>query len=154
MNKTVVMLSVAMIFTVSTQAAEDKAHEQWLKDKFSQQHQDIIPKVAVADMFYGCNSERKSDPIPYQIKDLVTRMDKTLLAEKLSNCLAQDSVTSEVALDFGLFACFHEQFSTLKPGEKAEKLARVKTLLTSLSKAEKHKSFTKCVTSQAINYLS
>lgn len=135
------------------QELTDKEHEQWLKDKFSEQHQALIPKVAVADIFTGCNRVRKTDPVPYKIKDLVQKMPKNLLAEKLTTCLAEDSLQSEIALDFGLKACFKTQFAELSQEEQTAKLAKVDQLLQQLPKEEKQKSFTSCVTTQAISYL-
>ena len=33
-------------------------------------------------------------------------MDKNTLAEKLGSCLGEDTMQSDVALDFGLLGCF------------------------------------------------
>lgn len=133
--------------------SDQQAHDQWLKNRFSGQHQTLIPIVAVADMFFSCNRERKSDPTSYEIKDLITKMDKTLLAEKLINCMAGESLKSEQALNYGLLGCFHEQLSDLPEAEKTQKMQLVQRAINSLSLEERKKSLTQCVTDQAINYL-
>jgi hypothetical protein len=139
--------------SVQEESKDNLAHEQWLKDRFSDQHEQLIPIVAVADMFYSCNKVRKTDPIGYQVKELITGMEKDILAEKLSKCLAGDSIKSEVALNFGLFGCFHEQLANLPTEEKQQKLKLVKQAIASLSREERQKSLTQCVTDQAIGYL-
>lgn len=132
---------------------QQQAHNNWLKEQFSAQHQQLIPVVAVADMFYGCNKERKVDPIQYHISELVLKMDRSTLADKLSTCLAGDTLQSDIALNFGLYGCFNEQFSEMKPTEKKQKMKLVRQAINSLSREERKKSLTKCVTSQAIRYL-
>lgn len=129
------------------------SHNQWLKDKFGDQHQKLIPIVAVADMFYACNKARKTDPIGYQVKDLITRMDKNLLADKLAACLAGESVKSDLALNFGLEGCFHEQLAKLSKERRKVSLPLVEKAIASLSRTERQKSLTQCVTQQAIDYL-
>ncbi len=133
--------------------SEQQIHEQWLTDNFSEQHQNLIPVVIVADMFFSCNKERKTDAISYQIKDLVTKMDKTQLAEKLTLCMAGESLKSERALNYGLFGCFHEQLADLPKAERTRKMKLVQQAIDSLSLEERKKSLTQCVTDQAINYL-
>lgn len=132
---------------------EQEAHNLWLKKQFSQQHRQLIPVVTVADMFYGCNKERKIDPINYHISELVLKMDRKQLADKLSACLADDSLKSDVALNFGLIGCFNEQFSEMPGMEKQQKMKLVRQAIASLSREERQKSLTKCVTEQAIRYL-
>ena len=128
-------------------------HNAWLKHKFSEQHQKLIPVVAVADIFYACNIERKVDPIDYQLDDLVLTMDKNRLAQKLALCLGDDTIQSEVAINFGLLGCFHEQLAHLPAVERQQKMLLVKNAIHSLSSSESKKSFTQCVTEQAIHYL-
>ena len=128
-------------------------YNAWLKDRFSEQHQKLIPIVAVADMLYSCNKERKIEPVTYQLKNLILKMDKNRLAQKLSICLGEDNMQSEVALNFGLFGCFHEQLAHLPDVERQQKMALVEKAILSLSREERKKSFTQCVTEQAINYL-
>ncbi len=147
------LLTLTSFFSYADTEQERLAHDQWLKDKFSAQHEQLIPIVAVADMFFSCNKVRKTDPIGYQVKELITVMDKDVLAEKLSECLADDTIKSEVALNFGLFGCFHEQLADLPNEEKQQKMKLVKQAISSLSRAERQKSFTQCVTDQAIGYL-
>jgi len=73
-------------------------NDQALKQRFNDKHQALIPVVAVADMFFACNRQRHSDNYDYQIIDLVKKMDKGKLAEKLANCLAGESLKSDIAL--------------------------------------------------------
>jgi len=133
-----------------TSTAENNA---WLKKKFSEQHQNLIPVVAVADMLYSCNKERKKEPVNYKLNDLIINMDKNRLAEKLILCLDLDGMQSEIALNFGLLGCFHEQLAHLSESERQQKMALVRKAILSLSRSERKKSFTQCVTQQAIHYL-
>ena len=137
----------------SAVTANDKAHNEWLKQRFSEQHQALIPIVAVADIFFSCNKARKIDEVDYKLSDLITKMDKNTLAEKLSECLATDTMQSDVALNFGLFGCFHQQLAHLPKAEREQKMALVKQAISSLSHEERKKSFTQCVTEQSIHYL-
>ena len=93
-------------------------HNAWLKDTFSEQHQQLIPIVAVADMLFACNQKRQIEPVTYKLDDLILTMDKNRLAEKLSACLKEDNIQSEVALNFGLEGCFHEQLAHLPQVEQ------------------------------------
>lgn len=138
---------------VDTDKNGSKEHNAWLKHKFSEQHQKLIPVIAVADMFYACNIERKVDPIDYQLHDLIVTMDKNRLAQKLSLCLGDDTIQSEVAINFGLFGCFHEQLAHLPSVERQQQMLLVKNAIHALSNNERKKSFTQCVTEQAIHYL-
>ena len=104
-------------------------------------------------MFYACNKARKSDRIDYQLSDLVTKMHKKQLAEKLTLCLDKDTIQSEVALNFGLLGCFHEQLAHLPKVERQQQMLLVEKAILSLSHSERKKSFTQCVTEQAIHYL-
>jgi hypothetical protein len=128
-------------------------HNNWLKDTFSEPHQKLIPVVAVADMLYACNQARRIEPVNYKLNDLIIKMDKNRLAEKLIVCLHEDSMQSDVALNFGLVGCFHEQLAHLPDAERKQKKALVKTTILSLSRSERKKSFTQCVSAQAIHYL-
>lgn len=128
-------------------------HEQWLKNKFSAQHQEIIPKVAVADMFYGCNLARKTEPTNMPFDMLINKVSKPELAEKLDRCLDQDKLNSEQALNFGLIGCYTDIMYALPEQDRKEKMVLVKRAINKLSRAERQKSFTKCVTEQAIKYL-
>ena len=128
-------------------------HDAWLKQQFSNKHQELIPIVAVADMLYSCNEARKIEPVTYKLDDLILNMDKNRLAEKLIVCLGDDDMQSEVALNFGLLGCFHEQLAHLPAVERKQKKTLVEKAILSLSRSERKKSFTQCVTEQAINYL-
>jgi len=136
--------------TVKESIAE---HNAWLKQQFSEQHEKLMPIVAVADMLYSCNNERKIEPVTYQLHDLIVNMDKNRLAEKLIVCLGDDDMQSEVALNFGLLGCFHQQLAHLPKAERQQKMALVEKAILSLSRSERKKSFTQCVTEQAIDYL-
>lgn len=154
-KKSFTYLSSLFLLSVSCfiQAQELTEHQRWLKDQFADKHQALIPVVAVADMFYGCNQSRKSDPVNYQIKDLVLRMERNLLAEKLSICLADDTPKSDAALNFGLYGCFTEQLKALPKDERQAKMDLVEKAIAKLSREQRQKSFTQCVTDQAVNYI-
>lgn len=139
--------------TEDSSATTDKAHNEWLKQRFSKQHQALIPIVAVADIFFSCNKVRKVEPKSYQLNELITQMDKNVLAEKLANCLGEDTMQSDTALNFGLFGCFHQQLAHLPKAEREQKMTLVKQAISSLSHDERKKSFTQCVTEQSIHYL-
>lgn len=128
-------------------------HKQWLKEQFAQKHQALLPKVAVADMFYACNQARKTDQAIVSLDTLITKVDKNMLAEKLSLCLGDDAVNSDVALNFGLEGCFSDQLSQLDTDDRKNKMTLVKNAITRLSREERQKSFTKCVSEQAIKYI-
>ncbi|WP_019027328.1 hypothetical protein [Colwellia piezophila] len=131
----------------------DKAHNEWLKRRFSKQHQQLIPIVAVADMFFSCNQARKVDSGNYKLSYLIDEMDTNTLAEKLGHCLGTDTMQSEVALNFGLYGCFHQQLAHLPSADREKKMQLVKQAIASLSHEERKKSFTQCVTEQSIHYL-
>jgi hypothetical protein len=131
----------------------DKAHNEWLKKRFSKQHQELIPVVAVADVFYSCNQARKTDKTDYELSFLINQMDKNTLAEKLGECLGDDTMQSDVALNYGLLGCFEQQLSHLPKAEREQKMQLVKQAIYSLSHEERKKSFTQCVTEQSIHYL-
>jgi len=131
----------------------DKAHNEWLKKRFSKQHQQLIPIVAVADVFFSCNQARKTDKADYELSFLINQMDKNTLAEKLGNCLGDDTMQSDVALNYGLLGCFQQQLAHLPKAEREQKMQLVKQAIFSLSHEERKKSFTQCVTEQSIHYL-
>ncbi|WP_448546953.1 hypothetical protein [Thalassotalea fusca] len=131
----------------------DAEHKMWLQEKFSDQHQSLIPIVAVADMYFACNRDRNIEPARYPVAKLVMQTDKDELAQKLSHCLGKQTVKSEVAVNYGLQGCFEEQLSRFPKKEKQQKMALVNKAIASLSLEEKQKSFSKCVTQQAIRYL-
>lgn len=139
--------------TVAVSSDNDKAHNEWLKQRFSKQHQQLISVVAVADMFFSCNKERNTNKTDYSLSFLINEMDKNTLAENLDSCLGEDTMQSDVALNFGLFGCFHEQLAHLPQTEREQKMHLVKQAVSALSHEERKKSFTQCVTEQSINYL-
>lgn len=143
-------------------------HKKWLHDRFNDQHQKLIPVVAVADMVHGCqlakarqnkakqnNAKKNSQVMPQVLPlvQLIVELDRNALAEQLISCLGESSVQSEQALNYGVLGCFSEQLSRLTAVEKEAKMQQVRDSLKLLPKAERQKSFTKCVTEQAINYL-
>ncbi|HCM47548.1 MAG TPA: hypothetical protein DIS98_08575 [Colwellia sp.] len=134
-------------------ATDIKAHNDLLKKRFSKQHQQLIPIVAVADMFFSCNKARQTEKTDYTLIFLINQMDKNTLAEKLGSCLGEDTMQSDVALNFGLFGCFHAQFSHLSKADSEQKKKLVKQAVSVLSHEERKKSFTQCVTEQSIHYL-
>ncbi len=138
----------------STQTlSEEEKHNQWLKQKFQVQHQQITPVVAVADMFFACNDDRKFETDQYKVSFLVETMDKEVLAEKLEQCLGKDNLNSDAAVNYGLVGCFHEQLAHLPEAERLAKMVLVKKAIASLSREERQISLTQCVTEQAISYL-
>jgi hypothetical protein len=165
MIKLVYFLSLCFFSTMlfaNSEVAENNATQQqtpptqsenWLKQRFSEQHEKLIPIVAVADMFFSCNRASEKKTFDYQIKDLVNHMDKNELAEKLVDCLNGQGLQSDVALNYGLVGCFHAQMSHLKQQEYDEKMNYLVKLLPTLSREERQKSFTQCVTDQAIYFL-
>ncbi len=128
-------------------------HDAWLMERFSAQHEKLTPVVAVADMFFACNKARKVDPVNYHLTDLIKKMDRKKLVDKLVLCLAEDAMQSDVALNFGLLGCFHQQLAHMPKAERQQKMALVEKAILSLSHSERKKSFTQCVTEQAIHYL-
>lgn len=147
-----VLHSSSFAFSNQNASQQDKA-DQWLKERFSEQHQQLIPIVAVADMYFACNRARKTEQGSLPIKYLVERMDKNVLAQKLQLCLAEDALQSDTAINFGLLGCFHEQLAELPKDERQQKMKLVKQAIASLSRQQRKESLTQCVTDQAINYL-
>lgn len=139
--------------TTNAHSQNDPEYNAWLKQRFSEQHEALIPVVAVADMFFSCNRDRKNDTGNYSLTDLITEMDKNVLAEKLSVCLGDDTMQSEAALNYGLQGCFHGQLAHLSEEERDQKMKLVQQAISSLPLEERKKSFTQCVTEQAIHFL-
>ena len=155
----VFILALLIVPSYGVIAAESKKvntltdHEQWLKNKFNSQHTKLIPVVAVSDMLFICNREKNNAYGKHTLNTLITKMSKERLAEKLSSCLGDESVNSDTAVNYGLLGCFHDQLSRLSKAEREEKIKLVKQAIHSLSKDERKKSFTQCVTDQSIGYL-
>jgi|MDSY01.1.fsa_nt_gb hypothetical protein len=135
-----------------TQLSEAE-HNTWLKKRFSQQHEQLMPIVAVADMFFSCQQKRQAEQTQYPVSFLVQKMGKQQLAENLSRCLGDDTMQSDMALNFGLLGCFHEQLKHLPAAQLQQKMHLVEQSLVNLSYEERKKSFTKCVNEQSIGYL-
>lgn len=151
-----VLVTNLVISSTSAQASAENSqqltHDQWLKLRFGAQHEKLIPIVAVADMYFSCRMQKDANTA-LTIKALITEIDRSVLAENLMVCLDGESPKSDVALNYGLMGCFHEQLAQLSAKEKQQKMQLVSKAIASLSREERQKSFTQCVTDQAINYL-
>lgn len=130
-----------------------KDHAKWLKEQMSAKHQQLIPKVMVADIYFACNIDKKIEPLTYPLSHLITRVSKAHLSEKLISCLGNHNIRSEQAINYGLVACFSEQFSELSKQEQQANMKKVRKAIASLSAIEKQQSFLKCTTEQAIEYI-
>ena len=128
-------------------------YQKWLKERFQNQHEKLIPIVAVADMYFACHRSRENNSKNYQVKELVTKMSREQLALKLETCLRGELPNSDTALNFGLQGCFYEQIKALPEAERKVKQKLVTQAIASLSHDERKKSFTQCVVDQAIGYL-
>ncbi len=151
-SATLMCACLAFSMPIYAQASQSLDMDQWLKARFGVQHEKLIPIVAVADMYFSCQQQKQADS-NLTIKGLITKVDRNVLAENLIECLAGVSAKSDIALNYGLKGCFHEQLSNLSLKDKQQKMALVTKAIASLSRAERQKSFTQCVTEQAINYL-
>ncbi|OUS28101.1 hypothetical protein A9Q98_08160 [Thalassotalea sp. 42_200_T64] len=120
--------------------------------KFAEMHQQLMPVVAVADMFYGCNIS--SEQTQFSLQNLIHNMDKDVLATKLSNCLGEENIASDKALNFGLQGCFIDQMSHLPDAQRKQRLLEVNDIIKLLPRAERQKSFTQCVNNQTLKYLN
>ncbi|WNC72673.1 hypothetical protein RGQ13_01460 [Thalassotalea psychrophila] len=119
--------------------------------QFSEMHQQLMPIVAVADMFYGCHLNKPQEQ--YALNFLINDMDRNLLATKLSECLGEENLASDNALNFGIKACFSDQMSHLTESEQQKNIEQVEAVLAKLPRAERQKSFTQCVNNQTLKYL-
>lgn len=133
------------------QTSSSSASPEALVDKFSKIHQDLMPIVAVADMFYGCNEAQGNKT--YEFSELINSMDKDVLADNLVNCLGDDNLASDKALNFGIKACFTDQLSQLPKQEQQEKLNQVDQIIASLPRNQRQRSFTQCVNNQTLKYI-
>ncbi len=154
LNKSVAVLLAFISCSLSANSEQfTEEHKNWLKEKFSSQHEKLIPVVAVADMYFACNQARNVDETQLSLKALIIDTDRNELAERLSRCLGEDPPNSDTALNFGLIACFDEQLKELPEQDRVVKQKLVRQAIAKLSKTERQKSFTQCVTDQAIGYL-
>lgn len=144
------IFSVSALAQTSTTPANTSSPEKMV-EQFSQLHKQLMPKVAVADIYYGCHLAEETQ---YSIDYLVTEMDKDLLAQKLMACLGEDNIASDKALNFGIKGCFVDQLSTLPEAEQQASLEQVEQATVSLPRDERQKSFTQCVNNQTLKYLS
>lgn len=133
-------------------ALNSPEYKQFLQAQFGAQHQKLIPIVAVADMFYACQQNKKVDE-HFEFDQLVKKMSKEELATRLIDCLSGESIKSDVALNYGLKGCFQEQIAHLPEVERKQQMKLIVNAIGSLSREERQKSFTQCVTDQAIRYL-
>ncbi|WP_083690076.1 hypothetical protein [Colwellia sp. UCD-KL20] len=152
-----VVVSLTLSFTAlsaeNIKVNELTEHQQWLKNKFNEQHNNLIPIVAVADILFACNNANNHAYGKYTLDALITEVSKERLAEKLESCLGGELVSSDTAINYGLLGCFHDQLDDLPEDEKVERMKLVKKAISSLSREERKKSFTQCVTDQSISYL-
>lgn len=146
------LLTVISSMELHAEQSQTLEMNQWLKARFGAQHEALIPIVAVADMLYSCQQQKQIGQ-NLTIKALITQLDKNTLAEQLMTCLAGVSPKSDVALNYGLHGCFGEQLADLPLEEQQQKMALVTKSIAALSRNERQKSFTQCVTDQAIHYL-
>ena len=135
-----------------TGSAPSKLNDDKMMQAFSEQHQNLMPIVAVADMYYGCLLTK--DQTPPTLNTLITATDKNQLAEQLSTCLGENSLASDAALNGGLVACFIDQTSHLPEQEREQSMQQVKEAIYSLPRAERQRSFTQCVNNQTLKYMS
>ncbi|WP_371374984.1 hypothetical protein [Thalassotalea aquiviva] len=136
--------------TEATTTARPAPGMQDMLAEFSNRHQALMPKVAIADMFYGCNLEATPQ---YSFEQLIVEMDKTTLAENLIQCLGDDNLASDTALNFGIKGCFIDQMSQLPTEQQNNQMASVEQAIEQLSRKERQRSFTQCVNNQTLKYI-
>ncbi|TRX55112.1 hypothetical protein [Thalassomonas sp. M1454] len=145
------LISCSNLFAQTTTAPVNTKSPDIMVEEFSLLHQQLMPKVAVADIYYGCHL---SEETQYTIEYLITEMDKDVLANKLMACLGDDNIASDKALNFGIKGCFIDQLSALPETEQQASLNKVEQATASLPRSERQKSFTQCVNNQTLKYLS
>lgn len=153
MNKVFILLLMVMSSAIVAKELTQE-HADWLKDKMLVKHKELIPKVMVADIYFGCNLEKKIEPITYPLSHLVEKVSKKLLSEKLVSCLGNSDIRSEQAINYGLVVCFSQQFKELTKEEQQENMQKVRSAIATLTRNEKQQSFLKCTTQQAIQYIN
>jgi hypothetical protein len=147
------LLLISGAYALQEKTQEQRDYDTWLKQRFSAQHEQLIPVVAVADMYFTCNKKHQVDQSEHSIKYLIVKMERDVLAQKLVQCLDGEDMQSDTALNYGLQGCFSAQLAKLNSVERQKKMTLVKKAILSLSREERKKSFTHCVTDQAIGYL-
>ncbi|WNC68314.1 hypothetical protein RI845_17565 [Thalassotalea nanhaiensis] len=149
------LLSFFLLFSFSSglfAATQTKpANPDEMVKQFSKMHEQLMPIVAVADMFYGCHLNKAQEQ--YTLEFLINDMDKELLATKLSECLGEENLASDNALNYGIKACFSDQMSHLPDDEQQKNIEQVDNVLAELPRSERQKSFTQCVNNQTLKYL-
>ncbi len=154
------MMSFIMIMLSFSSIAQDSKEPvtkpqlqspEALVASFEKMHQELMPVVAVADMFYGCNKAAGGED--YSFETLINDMDKEQLATKLTTCLGSDSLASDEALDFGIMACFADMVSDMEEAEQTTRLNQVREVLKELPREQRQSNFTQCVNNQTLKYL-
>ncbi|MDG1732563.1 MAG: hypothetical protein P8M49_11340 [Thalassotalea sp.] len=154
MRTLILFLSLVFSLNVLAQTSTTPANSKnpdVMVEQFSQLHKQLMPRVAVADIYYGCHLTEETQ---YSIEYLVNEMDKNLLAQKLMACLGEDNIGSDKALNFGIKGCFMDQLSELPEAEQQASLNKVEQATAALPRSERQKSFTQCVNNQTLKYLS
>lgn len=145
---------VILIFCVyiagsfSVLANQDKAFTE-----YKQKHQQLIPKVLVADIYYGCIVKGKQQTPEHSLNHMISVLTKDSLAQLTLTCLGDTSIQSEQATDYGLYGCFASQMAFLEAEVFHQKMAQVDQLIETLAVKEKQKSLSQCVSDQAIAYI-
>lgn len=150
---TSLLLGAGIAFS-SFAAEEIPETQQELVENFKQVHQNLMAKVAVADMYYGCQLTQKNlQQKRVSIETLILETDKDTLGQQLMQCLGEDGVGSDKALNYGITGCFSDQTKHLGKDEQQQKMAQVAQAIEVLGKVERQKSFTQCVNNQTLMYL-
>ncbi|NMP16140.1 hypothetical protein [Thalassotalea sp. Y01] len=149
--KTLITAILVASLPLTSQASDDTQPNPMI-DAFAKQHSELMPKVAVADMYYGCLLE-KGEQMPSFTK-LIKETDKETLANDLTACLGDKSLASDAALNYGIAACFYDQMAQLDEAQRQQNMQQVKAALADLPRQERQKSFTQCVNNQTLKYLS
>ncbi|WP_371187243.1 hypothetical protein [Thalassotalea maritima] len=151
MKKSIYSLILLSLSVTSATVANEQQNND-LVNAFAEQHQQLMPKVAVADMYAGCLLAKQQTPP--SMAELILKTDKKELADNLINCLGDSSLASDVALNSGIRACFLDQMSNLEADQRQQNMQQVEAAITQLPRAERQKSFTQCVNNQTLKYLS
>ncbi|TKB46305.1 hypothetical protein [Thalassotalea mangrovi] len=150
-----VCLTFSGLLSVAVCAGEDTAKsQQELVQNFTEIHQNMMAKVAVADMLFGCKLEKQEvEASGSELQTYIVDTDRNSLAEQLMACIGEENIGSEMALNFGIIGCFSDQTRHLEQQEQQQKMTQVADAMKVISKEERQKSFTQCVNNQALQYL-
>ncbi|WP_394172834.1 hypothetical protein [Thalassotalea litorea] len=146
---------VGSSIVLSTLAAEEipQSQEELVKN-FAEIHQNLMAKVAVADMYYGCQLAKQDTRQDIEsLETLILKTDRNTLGQQLIQCLGDDGIGSDSALNYGITGCFSDQTKHLNQEQQLKKMAQVEQAINTLGKEERQKSFTQCVNNQALLYL-